>query len=100
MNNEKNNKINQNEKELDLNNPSTDKEENIESDLLDEKIIQNEDRTVSGEELIPDDPRHGVISSRPDLFDDTNDILQPDGKVSDNTEPYDEENIKEYKKPD
>lgn len=69
-------------------------EERIEKDLLDEK---KEEPYQS--DIMPDDPRHGVISSRPDLFEEDEKPLLGDGTVSEETDQYDEENIDEYKTP-
>lgn len=68
-------------------------------------IIENEELTrernegglnpAYGSDIMPDDPRHGIISNRPELFDNLVEPFHPDGYKTEIPEEYDPENPNE-----
>ena len=63
-------------------------------------LEKNADEAPYEDDFMPDDPRHGIISSRPDLFEEDEVPLVGDGIVSNDMNQTDEENIEEYNTPD
>ena len=70
-------------------------EKKVEYDLQ-----KNADEAPYEDDFMRDDPRQGIISSRPDLFEEDEVPLEGDGTVSDDLKQNDEENIEEYSIPD
>lgn len=67
---------------------------------VEKEIQEDADQAPYEDDFMPDSPKHGVISSRPDLFEEDEEPLVGAGTVSESTEDYDEENIEEYSTPD
>lgn len=59
------------------------------------EIEKDADQAPYEDDYMPDSPRHGVISSRPDLFEEDVERLVGAGTVSEPTDQYDEANMEE-----
>ena len=76
------------------------KDLNLEKDKVEKELEKDSEEAPYEDDYMPDSPRHSVISSRPDLFEENEENLVSDGTVSKKTDQYDEENIEEYNQPD